>query len=204
MRQIVSSCHWRLSLTAALSRTAEGSTNYAAGFNLAFQTLSSSRGSGCHNMVLFMTDGNPDSSISSVLKDLERLNTPTINARIFTYALGSEAAAAAPKSIACAHKGVFAAIPDNGDLRSKMAQYYQYIAVSSVRNTVMWSEPYIDCCGLGNVTSVSLACYAGENPPQLLGVVGSTVPFNFLGSMSLQHSSKSKSSYRISCRRFFE
>jgi hypothetical protein len=126
-----------------------------------------------------ITDGP---GIGDLLDDLRIKNTPEIGARIFTYAFGSEADASAPKAIACAHKGVFASIPDRGDLRSKMAQYYQYIAVSSVRRSVMWSEPYIDCCGMGNVTSVSLACYSGENPPQLIGVVGSTVPFSYLGS----------------------
>lgn len=135
-----------------------------------------------------MTDGviTEGLELDPLLAMLRNLNTATINAKIFTYALGSDAAPTAPKAIACAHQGVFTAIPDRGDLRTKMAQYYQYLAAGAVRQQAVWAEPYIDCCGMGNVTSISLPCYSGENPPQLIGVIGSSVPFSFLGNVSLQ------------------
>jgi len=51
------------------------------------------------------------------------------------------------RPLSCAHKGVYTAIPDKGDLRSKMAAYYQYFAAGVRTRKVVWDEPDVDCCG---------------------------------------------------------
>ena len=171
----------RLITSAIDTLTATGRTNYQAAFNTAFDLLEQSKSAesfvNCHSAILFLTDGEPTvgvrdkSSLTNLVTNLNQGDKATV----FTFALGSGASETIPKGIACANKGIFIAVPDNGDLRSAMSQYYDYY--STLRQSVdnlspIWVEPYVDFFGLGDVTTVSRALYdSSTNPPRLYGVV---------------------------------
>ena len=161
--------------------SASGGTNYEAAFNTAFDMLDQSKSAesfvNCHSAILFLTDGDPTvgRTDGNVLTTLVTTLNQGDKATVFTFALGSQASQAIPKRIACANKGIFIAVPDGGDLRSAMSQYYDYY--STLRQSVdnlspIWVEPYVDFFGLGDVTTVSRALYDNStNPPRLYGVV---------------------------------
>ena len=171
----------RLITSAIDTLRASGGTNYGAAFNTAFDLLERSRSAesfvNCHSAILFLTDGVPtvgvrgENSLTNLVTNLNQGDKATV----FTFALGSGASQTIPKGIACANKGIFIAVPDGGDLRSAMSQYYDYY--STLRQSVdnlspIWVEPYVDFFGLGDVTTVSRALYdSSTNPPRLYGVV---------------------------------
>lgn len=167
--------------------TAAGGTNFEAAFTEAFSLLARSKqdeaDSGCHTAILFLTDGNPTAgSITTEGGLRDHVNTMNRNpdgsqkAVIFTFTLGSSASEAIPKAIACANRGIFIPVPDNGDLRGSMSQYYDYF--SALRQQVdnlqpVWVEPYVDALGLGEITTVSRALYDNSTGSiRLYGVVG--------------------------------
>jgi hypothetical protein len=112
--------------------------------------------------VLFLTDGEVTEGRrgDELLEFIASINGPDDDVRIFTYALGDEASPSTLRQIACRNKGIFAHVPDGGDLRAKMSQYYSYFAAGLVRRElVAWAEPFTECCGMGVVTTASQACY---------------------------------------------
>ena len=164
------------------SLSANGQTNFEDAFNTAFNLLENSRTAesfvNCHSAILFLTDGRP--TVGNIrdrnsLVSLVDTRNQGDKATIFTFALGSGASQDIPKAIACANKGIFISVPDGGDLRSSMSQYYDYF--STLRQSVdnlspIWVEPYVDFFGLGDVTTVSRALYdSSTDPPRLYGVV---------------------------------
>jgi len=112
-------------------------------------------------------DGQGEDELLSLINTLDS----TTKATIFTYTLGEEDGAPeeieldpsrrVPKNIACAHKGIWEHVKDDEALylKDKMASYYQYIATGLVIENVVWSEPYIDANGLGELTTGSLPVY---------------------------------------------
>jgi Mg-chelatase subunit ChlD len=168
------------------SLLASGATNYEAGLGLAFDALKAAnrRGAGarCHTAVLFLTDGEVTEGRrgDELLEFIASINGPDDDVRIFTYALGDEASPSTLRQIACRNKGIFARVPDGGDLRAKMSQYYSYFAAGLVRRElVAWAEPFTECCGMGVVTTASQACYIPDTEsgtPRLLAVAATSVP----------------------------
>jgi hypothetical protein len=105
----------------------------------------------------------------SVIKTLD----VGINATTFTYSVSSEADSVLPKQIACAFNGIWTGISDDADLRRIMSTYYNVLSLGIKLTTPIWTEPYNDASGLGNMTTCALAVYDNtRNPPLLLGVVG--------------------------------
>ena len=163
------------------SLSANGQTNFEDAFNTAFNLLENSRTTesfvNCHSAILFLTDGVPtagNTAASSLISLVDTRNRGD-KATIFTFSLGSGASQDIPKAIACDNRGIFISVPDGGDLRSSMSQYYDYF--STLRQSVdnlspIWVEPYVDFFGLGDVTTVSRALYdSSTDPPRLYGVV---------------------------------
>jgi serine/threonine protein kinase len=113
-----------------------------------------------------------------------------LDARIFTYALGDDAERVTLKQIACENKGIFTPIDDSADgelspqhyeLRTIMGNYYLYFASAVTDAGPVWSEPFVDCCGMGLITTVAHAFYHDVDGIQtFLGVVASTVPLSVL------------------------
>ncbi len=66
----------------------------------------------CHRMILFMTDGSPQSSTGpqdsqEILDLIQARNTPTVDASIFTYSFGADAERELTRVIACQNNGVY-------------------------------------------------------------------------------------------------
>jgi len=103
-----------------------GGTNFYAGFQKAFSILSASQSatSGCNKVVLFLTDGQDTSNMQmSALRALNQMN-----ARIFTYSFGNNAAKVLPKEIACQNNGIWYHVNDGADIMKAMSGYYMYYA----------------------------------------------------------------------------
>lgn len=153
-----------------------GGTDFRIAFEKAFEMLRESRirnqGSFCETVILFMTDGiAPDPS--DIINANRDSDTPV---SIFSYSFGEEADDTVPRKIACENDGLFFKIPDGGDLRSSMGQYYQYFAAGIQNDQVFWTAPYFDASGLGLVITASIPLYdRRRDPPSLFGVVGTDV-----------------------------
>uniref|UniRef100_A0A6B2L1C9 VWFA domain-containing protein n=1 Tax=Arcella intermedia TaxID=1963864 RepID=A0A6B2L1C9_9EUKA len=169
-----------LSVQAAVDNIAiGGETNYEKAFQMAFQMIRNSKtqekSTGCETLILFLTDGvaNLGAVDDALLGEIATLNAG-VDAKIFTYSLGAQAAVLLPKAIACANNGVWAQINDGGDLSSQMGNYYNYLASSIINRTrAVWTEPYVDASGAGLVVTVAKAFYdETASPPLFLGVVG--------------------------------
>ncbi len=156
--------------------TAGGGTFFFEAMDATFDLLEASRRqdqvSGCHTAILFLTDGK-DGSIGSVLDLMKKRNTADIDARVFTYALGDEAARDKPLEMACQHRGVFTAVGDDDDLENAMAQYYVYFATGIDSDKPRWSELYADAPTGKFITTGALPVYVKRpgKVKELFGVV---------------------------------
>ena len=98
------------------------------------------------------------------------------NATIFTYALGEGADEEALKNIACNSGGIYANIPDGGDLIEQMSAYYKLYAIlqggAENMNFTTWVEPYLYSSGVMGTTVSAPVFDRSGNPPLWIGVVG--------------------------------
>ena len=152
-----------------------GGTDFKLAFEKAFDLFSQTDTdtSGCHKLILFLTDGKSSGTETDILGAAKSVSD--LDVTIFTYTFGSGAEYDIPQKIACASDGIWGHVADGGDLRGQMSQYYQYYEVlkSADQSTVFWSEPYEDASGLGMVTTASLSVYdERRTPPVLIGVLG--------------------------------
>ena len=147
---------------------ASGGTNFVSAFNHAYNILDNSDPNipKCHTSIIFLTDGEGSSPMSIV-------NSRNANhdARVFSYTFGSGADKSVPTQIACATKGLYKHVPDGGDLRTQMAEYYKYFAldVAGTRKSV-WTEIYNDFSLSIRMTTSASACF--DKSGELLGVAG--------------------------------
>eukprot|EP00761_Pharyngomonas_kirbyi_P012097 gb/GECH01012124.1/.p1 GENE.gb/GECH01012124.1/~~gb/GECH01012124.1/.p1 ORF type:complete len:1008 (+),score=235.65 gb/GECH01012124.1/:1-3024(+) len=155
---------------------ANGGTDFVSAFETAFDVLEESQRQGqvssCETIILFMTDGEA-SDPSSVIDNRITNDLPV---SIFSYAFGSGAGSAVPRKIACNNNGLFAQIPDGGNLRGQMGNYYQYFAAGINNDEVVWTAPYYDASGLDLIVTASAPVYDRRvDPPSLFGVVGTDI-----------------------------
>jgi von Willebrand factor type A domain len=201
---------------------AGGDTNMEMGFHKAFnlleESLKNGKTSNCHNAVLFLSDGDATKGKTGngLVDYVKQLNLPDLDARIFTYAFGDDISRGADvlKTIACQNKGIFAKVPDSSsgenELRSIMGAYYEYFSTAVDRAEdarAVWAEPFLDCCGMGNITVVSHPIYheeKGQNGAgvdtvrKLLGVVGASVPLSTVSGATLDELlGRSKTCYSV-------
>lgn len=176
-----------------------GGTNFADALSTTFNVLDNSQAqeigsTACRSVILFLTDGAPENGDAAVTRlenwlaglPAERRD----NTFLFTYTLGPDADTRAdlqeyPKRMACIGNGVWAPITNNANLRTKMVQYYQFLATGIQRDSVVWVEPYEDINGLGLVTTASLPVYDDTvSPPALLGVAGVDITMSDFNSLA--------------------
>lgn len=147
-------------------------TNFELGFRKAFNLLNNPGEftSNCHKAILFLTDGQINGGLEGqalydMISDLN-FNKSTA---VFTYSLGSGANKVVPKQIACSNDGTWAWIPDGGDLRGSMSQYYEYYSLLRRGDEQpTWTELYIDASGAGEMITGALGIYDHTtNPPNL-------------------------------------
>ena len=157
-----------------------GGTHFTNAFNKAFQvfahssTSSTSSGSNCEKVILFMTDGaSTDYSYADIQSEATRLGV-----RIFSYTLGNGADQTVPKQIACQNGGVFQHVPDCGDLGSAMAGYFKVLAAGTSKiqhPQPRWVNYYASSTG-DEVLSGCLPVFKneGQAPGQVRELLGAT------------------------------
>jgi hypothetical protein len=122
--------------------------------------------SDCRKAILFLTDGEPTNENDH--EEMIRQRNTKHGAHIFTYALGS--GATAQDGIACDNNGMYTSIVDGGNLRGKMAGYYQLFALSSVRTT-FWTAPYLDASGNQLLEMCLTLFYANRVSSQIIIII---------------------------------
>ncbi|XP_078695063.1 voltage-dependent calcium channel subunit alpha-2/delta-2-like isoform X1 [Branchiostoma floridae x Branchiostoma belcheri] len=163
-----------------------GHTNFEAAFRTAFDILRRSevvsRTAGCNKMVLFMTDGEPTrgerepEQLTQIIRSLNQREDGSKVASIFTYSVGGLADTTITKMIACNEGGVWSEVETAGkaSLAEQLSQYYDYYStLREGQGHVIWTEPYMDAFGAGEVVTAAKAVYNTSTVPQtFLGVVG--------------------------------
>lgn len=157
-----------------------GNTNFAKGFEAAFEVLDKSKAegshsSGCNQVILFLTDGEDTSGLETgvllgKIKEHQEARDPPVS--IFTYAFGTEAKNQdLTKKIACQNSGVGYMIEDDGNLGDVMSKYYEYFANGETSDKKRWVQ-YEDA----STGDTLLACCAPaydqtKNHPTVAGAI---------------------------------
>jgi len=121
--------HWVANLMPGTS------TNYVGAFEATFQVLRDTVSSGvalCPNstLIMFLTDGRPDTWTDGNLARVRELNTADINAAMLTYTLGDDIDATITNQLACENEGIYHHISQAAGLDGAMASYYKYFATT--------------------------------------------------------------------------
>lgn len=131
------------------------------------------------NIILLILDTVPKrqnsttKDIVNLIKNLE--SQYSLGATIITYVIGTdESVVHSVKEISCSRNGFTDLIKSSDGINEKLLNYYFILSSGLVRNEVVWTEPYVDASGLGNMTSAVLPFYEkkNSNPAKLLGVIG--------------------------------
>ncbi|XP_072845920.1 voltage-dependent calcium channel subunit alpha-2/delta-2 isoform X2 [Pogona vitticeps] len=162
---------------------AQGTTDYKAGFEYAFEQLQNSNitRANCNKMIMMFTDGGED----RVQDVFEKYNWPNKTVRVFTFSVGQHNYDVTPLQwMACANKGYYFEIPSIGAIRINTQEYLDVLGRPMVlagnkAKQVQWTNVYQDALGLGLVVTGTLPVFNltedgnGERKNQLiLGVVG--------------------------------
>lgn len=99
---------------------ANGGTNFVAAFAAVAQVISASTSAttNCNRVVLFLSDGEPNSWSSS---DYSTATSQLSGYQLITYALGSGADSTILKQLACENEGILYEVADNANLGDVMA-----------------------------------------------------------------------------------
>ncbi|CAH1228066.1 CACNA2D1 [Branchiostoma lanceolatum] len=79
--------------------------------------------------------------------------------RIFTYTVGPWADQTNGKRASCENMGAWTHVASVEDVWAKIADYYNYFSMNEKTNNVIWTEPYEDRYGLGEIVSGCLPVY---------------------------------------------
>jgi len=175
---------------------ASGGTQFTAGFQEAFTIFNNSIRSeittSCNRAILFMTDG-----ISTLDYGLVDYWNANVRATFFSYSFGVSADTTIPKTLSCRSNGLYAPVDDFGNLVGQMGNYYQYYAtlrptinISNGLGNIVWTEPYLDETGAGEMVTAGVSVYdVTQNPPLLIGVVGIDVTLATLSTVEPDYNS---------------
>ncbi|XP_078618897.1 uncharacterized protein LOC144886252 [Branchiostoma floridae x Branchiostoma japonicum] len=79
--------------------------------------------------------------------------------RIFAYTVGPWSDQTNAKRASCENMGTWTHIASVEDVWTKIADYYNYFSMNEKTNNVIWTEPYEDRYGLGEIVSGCLPVY---------------------------------------------
>jgi hypothetical protein len=82
-----------------------------------------------------------------------------IKATIFTYSIGTLSSKEVPLAISCLGNGLYTHAQDTDNLREILADYYSILATGITMDHAIWTEPYIDANGSGELIAVVWAAY---------------------------------------------
>ena len=180
----------------------DGGTSFEPAFKLAFDLLTDACGverktcSGCEKVIIFLTDGRDTSGtlgengikasvmnarIAEYQRRLE--NRTSRRASIFTFSLGKDADDSIPRQIACNNDGSWSFIEDDDDPLTAMRSFYLFLTARRTSGTPVWTEPYMDDSGLGEIITVAKPVFSqgsGTIKGVFLGVAGHDVRFTEL------------------------
>ncbi|XP_054833437.1 voltage-dependent calcium channel subunit alpha-2/delta-2 [Eublepharis macularius] len=176
---------------------AQGTTDYKAGFEYAFEQLQNSNitRANCNKMIMMFTDGGED----RVQDVFEKYNWPNKTVRVFTFSVGQHNYDVTPLQwMACANKGYYFEIPSIGAIRINTQEYLDVLGRPMVlagnkAKQVQWTNVYQDALGLGLVVTGTLPVFnltdgGSEKKNQLiLGVVGIDVALNDIKKLTPQY-----------------
>jgi hypothetical protein len=132
--------------------------------------------SNCHRAILFLSDGVPTRGKTGTALYTHIADKNIFDATIFSYALGANADTVTSKEIACTSGGIYANIPDGGNLIQQMSSYYKLYAIlqggAENMNFTTWVEPYLYSSGVMGTTVSTPVFDRSSNPPLWIGVVG--------------------------------
>ncbi|CAD7961024.1 unnamed protein product [Amoebophrya sp. A120] len=95
----------------------------------------------CKTVVLFLSDGVPDSWGQADYARLSIVNpAPATGFKLFTYALGVGADGTVLSALASQHGGEFKSVSDGGNLANTMADYYKKISENRDLTAVRWMQ----------------------------------------------------------------
>uniref|UniRef100_A0A670YKD9 Calcium voltage-gated channel auxiliary subunit alpha2delta 2 n=1 Tax=Pseudonaja textilis TaxID=8673 RepID=A0A670YKD9_PSETE len=172
---------------------AQGTTDYKAGFEYAFEQLQNSNitRANCNKMIMMFTDGGED----RVQDVFEKYNGPNKTVRVFTFSVGQHNYDVTPLQwMACANKGYYFEIPSIGAIRINTQEYLNVLGRPMVlagnkAKQVQWTNVYQDALALGLVVTGTLPVFNLTDDGQshgssewknqlILGVVGIDVALN--------------------------
>ncbi|XP_077780870.1 voltage-dependent calcium channel subunit alpha-2/delta-2 isoform X4 [Podarcis muralis] len=177
---------------------AQGTTDYKAGFEYAFEQLQNSNitRANCNKMIMMFTDGGED----RVQDVFEKYNWPNKTVRVFTFSVGQHNYDVTPLQwMACANKGYYFEIPSIGAIRINTQEYLDVLGRPMVlagnkAKQVQWTNVYRDALGLGLVITGTLPVFnltedgSSERKNQLiLGVVGIDVTLNDIKKLTQRY-----------------
>lgn len=136
---------------------ANGGTNFVAAFAAVAQVISASTSAttNCNRVVLFLSDGEPNSWSSS---DYSTATSQLSGYQLITYALGSGADSTILKQLACENEGILYEVADNANLGDVMAGYYKLLSPELDPCQPRWIE-YPDLYTGTNLLAMCMAAY---------------------------------------------
>ena len=154
---------------------------FRKGLDLLGTAQSDEFGAPCNNgenIFLFLTDGHGTHTSSTLISAINAYNK-TIT--LFTYALGFGANSQILQVLSCKYAGIMFKITDvsnNSTLEKVMRNYSTYVSEGISITNPIWTGPYEDVFGFGQVVTVSMPIYYEENGIRtILGVAGIDVQF---------------------------
>ncbi|XP_074641618.1 voltage-dependent calcium channel subunit alpha-2/delta-2-like [Tubulanus polymorphus] len=171
-----------------------GTSEMEKGFDMAFDLLQSQGRTGCHSLIVFVTDGKDTDgenvrcgpgyytrsgyvpgpickyNWTKVWDVVERLNFRTIpQARIFSY-LTKDDGEVFPGRLACANRGSLRKLENGENLITQMHNYFGYLSQSSKNFHGLWTSPYLDAWGLGLMVTHAVPAISKDGTT--IGVAG--------------------------------
>ena len=127
---------------------------------------------------MFLTDGHGSHTTTTLINTINGYNK---SITLFSYALGSGANSQDLQVLSCEYDGIMFQVADtsaNSTLEKVMRNYSTYISEGISISNPVWTGPYEDVFGFGQVVTVSMPIYYEENGIRtILGVAGIDVQF---------------------------
>jgi len=165
-----------------------GATNYEAAFAKSYEIISNSKsdeygGLSCQTIFLFLTDGVPTNgetnieNLKNILNSLEAQYK--VNATLISYSFGSTATIDSLTALSCLRNGFVQYVPFIQELKEKMSSYYILLSSGITRDSVVWTEPYLDAFGFGMKITATMPFYDRVNSarPRFLGATSIDIDY---------------------------
>jgi len=155
------------------SLNAGGGTNFIDAFEKVAEVFqaSASATSNCNRVVLFLSDGEPNSWSPS---DYVATTAKLASAKLLTYAFGSGAPTSILKQLACDNQGIVYTVSDGAtDLGDVMSSYYKLLSLEGDPCHARWID-YDDIYTGTTLTGVCMAAFRKDSTAAASSCAGGT------------------------------